>query len=84
MPIPEKQEASDYRELQVGNLRFELQKIHAHERGDLFVFLDKTIPENAAEGRGGRQDAPTRQRGRRDILCCTRTSTKCNVGTNSL
>eukprot|EP00752_Nemacystus_decipiens_P002140 g2039.t1 len=50
VPIPEKLEAADYRELHVGNLRFEAQKIHAHERGDLFVFLDKTIPENAAEG----------------------------------
>ncbi|CAM9117234.1 unnamed protein product, partial [Ectocarpus sp. 8 AP-2014] len=50
VPVPEKLEASDYRELQVGNLRFELQKIHSHERGDLLVFLDKSIQENAAEG----------------------------------
>ncbi|CAN0558797.1 unnamed protein product, partial [Ectocarpus sp. 12 AP-2014] len=40
----------DYRELQVGGLRFEVQKLHAHERGDLVVFLDKNLPENAAEG----------------------------------
>eukprot|EP00903_Cladosiphon_okamuranus_P012976 g12110.t1 len=50
VPIPEKLEAADYREIQVGNLRFEVQKIHANERGDLSVFLDKTIPQNAAEG----------------------------------
>ena len=38
----------------MGSLRFELQKMHAHERGDLFVFLDKTIPENSAEGTDGK------------------------------
>lgn len=52
-------EESEYMELPVGALRFELQKIHAHERGDLFVFLDKNLPENAAEGNiraGGGRD----------------------------
>lgn len=41
----------------MGNLRFELQKIHSHERGDLFVFLDKAVPENAAEGTDGEKAA---------------------------
>ncbi|CAM9496108.1 unnamed protein product, partial [Ectocarpus sp. 13 AM-2016] len=50
VPIPEKLDEADYRELQVGGLRFEVQKLHAHERGDLVVFLDKNLPENAAEG----------------------------------
>lgn len=63
VPIPEKLEAADYREVQVGNLRFELQKIHAHERGDLSVFLDKTIPENAAEGSGGKIGQRGKERG---------------------
>ncbi|CAM9856828.1 unnamed protein product, partial [Ectocarpus fasciculatus] len=50
VPIPERLDEADYRELQVGGLRFEVQKLHAHERGDLVVFLDKNLPENAAEG----------------------------------
>ncbi|CAM9270290.1 unnamed protein product, partial [Ectocarpus sp. 6 AP-2014] len=50
VPIPEKLEAAEYRELSVGGLRFELQKIHAHQPGDLFIFLDKSVPENAAAG----------------------------------
>ncbi|CAB1110556.1 unnamed protein product [Ectocarpus sp. CCAP 1310/34] len=50
VPIPEKLDEADYRELQVGGLRFEVQKLHAHERGDLVVFLDKNLPANAAEG----------------------------------
>ncbi|CAM9438660.1 unnamed protein product [Ectocarpus sp. 6 AP-2014] len=50
VPIPQKLDEADYRELQVGGLRFEVRKLHAHERGDLVVFLDKNLPENAAEG----------------------------------
>ncbi|CAM9691667.1 unnamed protein product [Scytosiphon promiscuus] len=50
VPIPEKFDATDYRQLEVGGLRFELRKLHAHQRGDLFVFLDKNVAENAAQG----------------------------------
>ena len=47
----------------MGNLRFELQKIHSHERGDLFVFLDKAVPENAAEGADGEIGSRGKERG---------------------
>ena len=43
-------EQSEYREVAVGSLRFEVQKIHGHERGDLYMFLDKNVSENAAAG----------------------------------
>lgn len=47
----------------MGSLHFELQKIHAHQRGDLFVFLDKAISENAAEGSDGNIGKRSKGRG---------------------
>lgn len=51
VPVPEW-----YQEdvLEVGGLRFKLEKIHIHMSGDYAIFLDKHDEANAAEGvRGG-------------------------------
>ena len=47
VPIPEW-----YQEevLEVGNLQIGLGKAHVHQSGDLFIVIDKNLPENAAEG----------------------------------
>ncbi|CAM9904204.1 unnamed protein product [Ectocarpus sp. 12 AP-2014] len=47
VPVPEW-----YQEevLEVGGLRFTLEKAHAHQAGDLMVTLDKHDPQNAGEG----------------------------------
>lgn len=55
VPVPEW-----YQEdvLEVGGLRFELDKIHIHMSGDYVIFLDKNDEANAAEGacvRGGEE-----------------------------
>lgn len=47
IPVPEYWEDE---ELDVGGLRFELNKAHAHIAGDYLIFLDKQLPENAALG----------------------------------
>lgn len=36
--------------LKVGGLRLSLNKVHAHQRGDFLVHLDKNVAENAAQG----------------------------------
>lgn len=36
--------------LEVGGLRFVMDRIHMHQRGDYLVFLDKTDPLNADSG----------------------------------
>ena len=36
--------------LEVGGLRFVMDRIHLHQRGDYLVFLDKTDPLNADSG----------------------------------
>lgn len=36
--------------LEVGGLRLSLDHIHAHQRRDFLVHLDKNVPENAAQG----------------------------------
>lgn len=50
VPIPEKLEEVDYAHLAVGGLVFALDKINAHQDGDLVIYLDKNAPENSAQG----------------------------------
>eukprot|EP00903_Cladosiphon_okamuranus_P020686 g18993.t2 len=47
VPVPEWYEEDV---LEVGGLRFTIEKAHAHQAGDLMVTLDKNDPENAGRG----------------------------------
>lgn len=47
VPVPERYEDDV---LEVGGLRFHLEKIHIHMSGDYVIFLDKHDEANSAEG----------------------------------
>lgn len=47
VPVPEYWRED---ELDVGGIRVELSKAHAHTAGDYLIFVDKTLPENSALG----------------------------------
>lgn len=47
VPVPEKWD-EDY--LDVGDLRFELNRVDGHEVGDWLIFLDKNERRNARQG----------------------------------
>lgn len=50
VPIPEKMSQYEYEHIMVGGLTLEVTKINAHMAGDVQVYLDKTVPGNAAQG----------------------------------
>ena len=50
VPIPEKMSKDEYEHIMVGGLTLEVTKMSGHMAGDVHVYLDKTVPGNAAQG----------------------------------